>query len=235
MLIAARLVQGPGAAMMTPAALSILTAAFCGDKDRIKAIGAWSGTIPLASVLGVLLGGQRSTLRTGFGATRTIAGLAAATALLTALAVSEQRRRSPLVPFSVFRIKGLAAAGLTQMIAPGRVLLDVLLRHLVHAKRPRLLAHRRRGLLAVPDPRARLLPDRHPVVVPGILGQDQPQMPFAGGLRGGIFIVWMPALTRNRNSTSPGLDADTMYGQLLRRMGDAGLGPRPPVHVMSTK
>jgi EmrB/QacA subfamily drug resistance transporter len=57
MLIAARLTQGLGAAMMTPAALSILTTSFRDGRDRIKAIGAWSGTIPLASAVGVLAGG----------------------------------------------------------------------------------------------------------------------------------------------------------------------------------
>src|SRR5215470_7730813 len=57
LLIAARLLQGLGAAMMTPAALSILTTSFPGGRDRITAIGAWSGTIPLASVFGVMLGG----------------------------------------------------------------------------------------------------------------------------------------------------------------------------------
>src|SRR5262249_61628639 len=57
MLIAARLVQGLGAAMMTPAALSILTTTFPAGPDRIKAIGAWSGTIPLGAVFGTLLGG----------------------------------------------------------------------------------------------------------------------------------------------------------------------------------
>src|SRR5215472_9441618 len=46
--------------MMTPAALSILTTSFPGGRDRIKAIGAWSGTIPLASVFGVMLGGLLS-------------------------------------------------------------------------------------------------------------------------------------------------------------------------------
>jgi MFS family permease len=56
-LTGARLAQGLGAAMMTPAALSILTTSFAGGSDWIKAIGAWSGTIPLASVFGVLLGG----------------------------------------------------------------------------------------------------------------------------------------------------------------------------------
>jgi EmrB/QacA subfamily drug resistance transporter len=57
MLIGARLAQGLGAAMMTPAALSILTTSFPEGADRVKAIGAWSATIPLASAVGVLAGG----------------------------------------------------------------------------------------------------------------------------------------------------------------------------------
>jgi EmrB/QacA subfamily drug resistance transporter len=57
MLIAARLTQGLGAAMMTPAALSTLTTSFSSDGDRVKALGAWAATIPLASAIGVLLGG----------------------------------------------------------------------------------------------------------------------------------------------------------------------------------
>jgi MFS family permease len=44
-LIGARLAQGLGAAMMTPAALSILTTTFAEGKDRTKAIGLWSATI----------------------------------------------------------------------------------------------------------------------------------------------------------------------------------------------
>ena len=60
MLIGARLAQGLGAAMMTPAALSILTTSFAEGSDRVKAIGAWSGTIPLASAIGVLAGGLLS-------------------------------------------------------------------------------------------------------------------------------------------------------------------------------
>src|ERR1700737_714485 len=40
-LIGARLAQGAGAAMMLPAALSILTTTFSGGGDRHKALGAW--------------------------------------------------------------------------------------------------------------------------------------------------------------------------------------------------
>jgi MFS family permease len=42
---------------MAPAALSLLTTTFSAPEDRIQAIGFWSGTIPFASALGVLLGG----------------------------------------------------------------------------------------------------------------------------------------------------------------------------------
>jgi MFS family permease len=56
-LVSARLAQGLGAAMMTPAALSILTTTFAEGKERTKAIGLWSATIPLGAVLGVLAGG----------------------------------------------------------------------------------------------------------------------------------------------------------------------------------
>jgi EmrB/QacA subfamily drug resistance transporter len=176
-MIAARLAQGLGAAMMTPAALSILTTSFPDGTDRIKALGVWSATVPLASALGVTLGGilsqgpgwravflvnvplagvvvigalrllddDRKTARgreldlpgaalgtggllvlvyalvnashIGWGTTRTVAELAAAVVLLVAFVVAEQRQHHPLVPFSIFRIEGLAAADATQVIA----------------------------------------------------------------------------------------------------------------------
>ena len=176
-MIAARLAQGLGAAMMTPAALSILTTSFADGTDRIKALGLWSATVPLASALGVTLGGilsqgpgwravflvnvplaavvvigalrlledDRKVARgrefdlpgaalgtggllvlvyavvnashAGWGATRTITELAAAVVLLVAFVVIERRQRNPLVPFSIFRIEGLAAADATQVIA----------------------------------------------------------------------------------------------------------------------
>jgi EmrB/QacA subfamily drug resistance transporter len=56
-LVAARLVQGLGAAMMVPASLSILTTTFSEGTDRHKALGAWGGMAGLASAVGVFLGG----------------------------------------------------------------------------------------------------------------------------------------------------------------------------------
>jgi EmrB/QacA subfamily drug resistance transporter len=56
-LIAARLAQGLGAAMMLPAALSILTTSFKEGKDRHAALGVWAGVGGLASAAGVLFGG----------------------------------------------------------------------------------------------------------------------------------------------------------------------------------
>jgi predicted MFS family arabinose efflux permease len=53
----------------------------------------------------------------GWGSARTIGELATAAAVLAAFTVIELRRRDPLFPFSIFSVKGLAAADATQMIA----------------------------------------------------------------------------------------------------------------------
>jgi EmrB/QacA subfamily drug resistance transporter len=176
LLVGARLAQGIGAAMMTPAALSILTTTFV-DSDRHKALGVWAGISGLAAAVGVFFGGvlteefgwrwvffvnlplcalvlvgafqilkadQGRTIPGGFdaigavlvtssmllliftlvktpavgwGAGRTVGGLAASAVLMAAFVVNERRRAHPLVPMSIFRIKGLAAADATQVIA----------------------------------------------------------------------------------------------------------------------
>jgi EmrB/QacA subfamily drug resistance transporter len=177
MLVAARLAQGVGAALMAPAGLSILTTTFREGRDRNKALGAWGAVSGLAAATGVFLGGvlsdgpgwrwvlfvnipvcavivvaafrllpgerRRARLAgfdvrgavlvtagmlllvyalvkapdTGWGAARTIGELATACLLLAAFAVNELRSRNPLFPFSIFRIKGLAAADATQLMA----------------------------------------------------------------------------------------------------------------------
>jgi EmrB/QacA subfamily drug resistance transporter len=176
LLIASRLVQGMGAAMMIPAALSLLTTTFTQPTDRQKALGAWGAVGGLASAVGVFLGGVitdaldwrwvffvnlpvcvivlRAIFRlipadgprraanldlggavlvtsgmllliytiikapdVGWSETRTIAGLAGAGVILAMFAAYELRQSSPLFPFSILRIRGLAAADITQVVA----------------------------------------------------------------------------------------------------------------------
>jgi EmrB/QacA subfamily drug resistance transporter len=60
LLVAARLVQGMGAALMAPAALSQLTAGFREGKDRNTALGVWGAVSGIAAAAGVFLGGLLS-------------------------------------------------------------------------------------------------------------------------------------------------------------------------------
>jgi EmrB/QacA subfamily drug resistance transporter len=176
-LVGARVAQGVGAALMAPAALSILTTTFTDGRDRTRALGVWGAVSGLAAATGVFLGGVLSagpgwrwvlfvnipicallvaatfrlvpserrrpraggldlpgaTLVTGgmlllvyalveapgrgWGSARTIGELATAVGLLAAFVVVEQRRRDPLFPLSILRIRGLAAADATQLLA----------------------------------------------------------------------------------------------------------------------
>jgi EmrB/QacA subfamily drug resistance transporter len=56
LLVAARVLQGVGGAMLTPGSLAILQASFHSD-DRAQAIGAWSGLAGIATAVGPFLGG----------------------------------------------------------------------------------------------------------------------------------------------------------------------------------
>jgi EmrB/QacA subfamily drug resistance transporter len=182
MLVGARLAQGLGAALMLPAALSLLTTTFTEGKDRNTALGAWGGVTGLASAAGVFLGGlltdgpgwrwvlfvnppiavlllvavfrlipgerhgaalanfdiAGTVLLTGgmlllvfalvkaptqgWGSARTIAELAGAGLLLLAFLANEHRRRNPLVPLSVFTIRGLGAADITMLVGAAGII-----------------------------------------------------------------------------------------------------------------
>jgi EmrB/QacA subfamily drug resistance transporter len=175
-LIGARVLQGIGAAMMAPAALSILTTTFREGRDRNTALGAWGAISGVAAAAGVFLGGvlsegpgwrwvfyvnipacvlalvgalrllsggrkraaladfdtQGALLATGgmlllvfalikapdvgWGTTRTIGMLGAAVVILIAFLANERRSANPLMPLSIFRVKGLAAADATWLI-----------------------------------------------------------------------------------------------------------------------
>jgi EmrB/QacA subfamily drug resistance transporter len=56
-LIAARAVQGLGAALLSPAALSIVTTTFTEGAERNKALGVWGAVAGSGGAAGVLLGG----------------------------------------------------------------------------------------------------------------------------------------------------------------------------------
>ncbi len=56
-LIAARAVQGLGAALLSPAALSIVTTTFSDGAERNKALGLWGAVAGSGGAAGVLLGG----------------------------------------------------------------------------------------------------------------------------------------------------------------------------------
>src|SRR6266508_3761989 len=55
-LVAARALQGVGAALLSPAALSIITTTFHGPERR-RALGVWAGIGGTGAAVGVLLGG----------------------------------------------------------------------------------------------------------------------------------------------------------------------------------
>jgi EmrB/QacA subfamily drug resistance transporter len=175
-LIGSRAVQGVGAAIMLPAALSIVMNMFEEGAERNKALGIWGGLGATGATVGLIAGGlltryagwqyifylnvpigiaalalaprvvPESRLATtrrrfdalgaisgtgglvllvdaisqapqyGWGATRTIALLAASVALLAAFLVIESRVESPILPLSIFRLRTLAGANVAGLL-----------------------------------------------------------------------------------------------------------------------
>jgi EmrB/QacA subfamily drug resistance transporter len=82
-LVAARAIQGVGAALLVPGSLSIIAATFS-HEDRGQAIGAWSGLAGISSALGPFLGGwliQSASWRFIFLINLPLAGAAIAIAM----------------------------------------------------------------------------------------------------------------------------------------------------------
>ncbi|MER7171426.1 MFS transporter [Streptomyces mesophilus] len=61
-LVAGRFVQGAGAAMASPAALSLITLLFPGSGERAKAFGIWGGIAGLGGTLGLVISGALTGL-----------------------------------------------------------------------------------------------------------------------------------------------------------------------------
>ena len=169
-LIAMRAVQGFGAAMFLPAALSTVRNMFAEGAERNKALGIWGALAALGATGGLIFGGLLTRFagwqyifllnvpigvvalllvrrvvpesrvdiprrgydplgavtvtaalvllvyaiaqapRVGWGASRTIAELAIAVALLGAFLAIESRGEAPLMPLRIFRLRTLAGA-----------------------------------------------------------------------------------------------------------------------------
>jgi EmrB/QacA subfamily drug resistance transporter len=62
MLIAGRGLQGLGAALLSPAALSIITTTFTDNSERTRALGVWSAIAAGGGAVGLLLGGVLTDL-----------------------------------------------------------------------------------------------------------------------------------------------------------------------------
>jgi EmrB/QacA subfamily drug resistance transporter len=61
-LVAGRLVQGAGAAMASPAALSLITLLFPANEERVKALGIWGGIAGLGGTMGLVISGALTGL-----------------------------------------------------------------------------------------------------------------------------------------------------------------------------
>jgi EmrB/QacA subfamily drug resistance transporter len=176
MLIASRAAQGIGAAIISPAALSIVTTTFREGPERTKALGIWGALGGSGAAAGVLAGGVLTKYlgwewiffvnvpvgalvlgltrpivpeshadfghrrfdvagavsvtgglalfvygiskapEVGWSTGRTIGFLAASAAALTFFVVWELKARSPLVPFTIFRIRSLTAANIVGLL-----------------------------------------------------------------------------------------------------------------------
>jgi len=175
-LIAARAVQGLGAAIVSPAALSIITTTFAEGEERNRALGVWGAVAGAGGAAGVLLGGILTSglswrwvlfvnvpigllctflaprillestagaenrdfdipgavtvtaglgllvyalvdaVNVGWGSTATISKIAGALVLLAGFIVIEGRRRAPLMPFSIFRLRTLRGANIVALL-----------------------------------------------------------------------------------------------------------------------
>ncbi len=175
-LIAARAVQGLGAAILSPAALSIVATTFKDGAERNKALGIWGAVAGSGGAAGVLLGGVLTeylgwewvlwvnvpigiaaaaiapsliaetrdevgerhfdvagavtiTLgisafvfalldaeTAGWGSFQTIGLIVASVILIAVFVAIEQRSRSPLVPFRIFRKRTITGANVVGLL-----------------------------------------------------------------------------------------------------------------------
>ena len=112
-LIAARAIQGLGAALMAPAALSLVTATFREGSERNRALSIWGAVAGSGAAAGVLLGGVLTSALGWRSVLFVNVPIGITAALLTPVLIAESRgelaRRSFDVPGAVTVTAGLSA------------------------------------------------------------------------------------------------------------------------------
>ncbi|MDT5023641.1 MAG: hypothetical protein QOE61_67, partial [Micromonosporaceae bacterium] len=122
-LVAARILQGAGGALLTPGSLALIQASFHPD-DRARAVGAWSGLGGVAAAIGPFLGGwliQGPGWRWAFLINLPLAALVVVVALRH---VPESRDEASAGRFDIVGavLGALALAGVTYaLIAAGNI------------------------------------------------------------------------------------------------------------------
>jgi MFS family permease len=122
-LIAARALQGVGAALLTPASLAIIEATIRPD-DRSAAIGAWSGLGGVMTAIGPLVGGYLTaavTWRLIFLINLPFTGLAVWAAVRHVPGSRETHRaaRHPVLPLALFRSRQFTGANIVTFVIYG--------------------------------------------------------------------------------------------------------------------
>src|SRR6266568_1468165 len=102
-LIAARVVQGVGGALLVPVSLAIISAAFPAP-ERGKAVGTWAGFAAIAAALGPVLGGWL------------VDTLSWRAIFFIAFIWREARASSPMLPFGLFRSMTFSGANLMTLL-----------------------------------------------------------------------------------------------------------------------
>jgi EmrB/QacA subfamily drug resistance transporter len=124
-LLGGVLSEGPGWRWVLfvniPICVAIVAAAFRlvpGERRRLRRdTFDLAGAVLITATMLLLVYTLVNAPDIGWGNRRTIGELATAAVLLGAFTIVERRSRNPLFPFAILRIKGLAAANATQLIA----------------------------------------------------------------------------------------------------------------------
>jgi EmrB/QacA subfamily drug resistance transporter len=121
------LTEGPGWRWVLFVNVPLAAVAFVGafallKRDRIRARLASFDALGAVLVTGGMLLLVYALVKApdvGWGAARTVAGLSGAAVILVAFVVNELRVADPLIPLSILRVRGVAAADATQLVASG--------------------------------------------------------------------------------------------------------------------